>query len=92
MNLKAMSIDRLSKLREQVDAALNAKVIEDRRGVQAQLSMLDHAAARGSRGKGGRGACEEQLPRKPQSGQSSRNMGGTRADYKAAMAEGRQRA
>jgi DNA-binding protein H-NS len=54
MNLKAMSIDRLSKLREQIDAALNAKVIEERRSVQDQLSKLDRLAA-GGRGKAVRG-------------------------------------
>jgi DNA-binding protein H-NS len=54
MNLKAMSIDRLSKLREQVDSALNAKVIEERRAVQDELSKLDRLAA-GARGKGVRG-------------------------------------
>jgi len=30
MNLKSMSIDKLSKLRSQVDAALSSKVIEER--------------------------------------------------------------
>jgi DNA-binding protein H-NS len=55
MNLKSMSIDKLSKLREQVAAALNAKVIEERRTVQDQLSKLDRLAADGSRGKRGRG-------------------------------------
>jgi DNA-binding protein H-NS len=55
MNLKSMSIDKLSKLREQVAAALNAKVIEERRVVQDQLSKLDRLAAGGSRGKRGRG-------------------------------------
>jgi DNA-binding protein H-NS len=51
MNLKSMSIDKLSKLREQVAAALNAKAIEERRAVQDQLSKLDRLAAGGSRGK-----------------------------------------
>jgi DNA-binding protein H-NS len=55
MNLKSMSIDKLSKLREQVHAALNAKVIEERRAVQGQLSKLDRLAAGGSRGNGVRG-------------------------------------
>jgi DNA-binding protein H-NS len=55
MNLKSMSIDKLSKLREQVAAALNAKAIEERRAVQDQLSKLDRLAAGGSRGKGVRG-------------------------------------
>jgi DNA-binding protein H-NS len=55
MNLKSMSIDKLSKLRDQVAAALNTKVIEERRAVQDQLSKLDRLA-NGSRGKGVRGA------------------------------------
>ena len=55
MNLKSMSIDKLSKLREQVAVALNAKAIEERRADQDQLSKLDRLAAGGSRGKGVRG-------------------------------------
>jgi DNA-binding protein H-NS len=57
MNLKSMSIDKLSQLREQVDAMLGAKVIEERRAVQDQLGKLERLAANGSRinGKGGRG-------------------------------------
>ena len=57
MNLKSMSIDKLSKLREQVAAALNAKVIDERRAVQDQLGKLDRLAAGGSRGKGIRGGA-----------------------------------
>jgi DNA-binding protein H-NS len=56
MNLKSMSLDKLSKLREQVDAILSAKVTEERRAVQEQLSKLDRVAAGGIRGKGVRGA------------------------------------
>ena len=55
MNLKSMSIDKLSKLSEQVAAALNAKVIEQRQEVQDQLRKLDRLAANGSRSKGVRG-------------------------------------
>src|SRR5689334_1902430 len=55
MNLKSMSIDKLSKLSEQVTAALSAKVIEERRAVQDQLSKLDRVATGGMRGKGVRG-------------------------------------
>ena len=57
MNLKSMSIDKLSKLKDQVVAALNVKVIEERRTVHDQLSKLDRVAAGGSRGKGGRGGA-----------------------------------
>jgi DNA-binding protein H-NS len=55
MNIKSMSIDKLSKLRAQVDAALNAKVIEERRAVQDHLSKLDRLATGGSRSKRVRG-------------------------------------
>jgi DNA-binding protein H-NS len=55
MTLKSMSIEKLSELREQVDAAIDAKVIEERRAVQDQLSKLDRLTAGGSRGKGVRG-------------------------------------
>jgi DNA-binding protein H-NS len=55
MNLKSMSIDNLSKLREQVEAALSTKVMEERRAVQAQLGKLERLATSGSRARAGRG-------------------------------------
>jgi DNA-binding protein H-NS len=55
MNLKSMSIDKLSKLREQVEAALSTKLIEERRAVQEQLGRLERLATRGLRARGGRG-------------------------------------
>ena len=55
MNLKSMSLDKLSRLRAQVDAVLSAKVTEERRAVQEQLSKLDRVAAGGMRSKGVRG-------------------------------------
>jgi DNA-binding protein H-NS len=55
MNLKSMSIDNLSKLREQVAAALNAKVIEERRTLQNELGKLERLGTNGLRAKGGRG-------------------------------------
>jgi DNA-binding protein H-NS len=54
MKLKSMSIDKLSKLREQIAVALSAKVIEERRAVQEQLGKLDRLAG-GSRSNGVRG-------------------------------------
>jgi DNA-binding protein H-NS len=54
MNLKSMSIDKLSKLREQVDAALSTRVIEERRTLQNELGKLERLT--GSRAKGGRGS------------------------------------
>jgi DNA-binding protein H-NS len=56
-NLKAMSFDKLSKLRDQVDAVLNAKVAEERRAVQSRLNELDRLGVNGARAKGaGRGS------------------------------------
>jgi len=54
MNLKSMSVDKLSKLREQVDAALSAKVIEERRTLQDELGKLERLATGRSRVKAGR--------------------------------------
>jgi DNA-binding protein H-NS len=53
MNLKSMSIDKLSKLRSQIDAAISSKVIEARRAVQSQLGKLDRLSTNGLRSKGG---------------------------------------
>jgi DNA-binding protein H-NS len=55
MNLKSMSIDKLSKLRNQIDTALSSKVIEERRTLQGQLGKLERLATNGMRVKGGRG-------------------------------------
>jgi DNA-binding protein H-NS len=59
-NLKAMSFDKLSKLRDQVDAILNAKVTEERRAVQSRLDELGRLAVNGAgakaAGRGPRGA------------------------------------
>jgi DNA-binding protein H-NS len=55
MNLKSMSIDKLSKLRDQVAAALNAKVIEERRTLQNELGKLERLGTNGLRVKGVRG-------------------------------------
>jgi|SRR5215831_10390366 len=56
MNLKSMSIDKLSKLREQVDAALSARVVEERRDLQSRLGKLSYLSGlKGVRG-GARGA------------------------------------
>jgi DNA-binding protein H-NS len=56
VNLKTMSVDRLLKLKEEVDSILNSKIAEERRAVQDKLSMLDRLVGGGSRAKGvGRG-------------------------------------
>jgi DNA-binding protein H-NS len=56
-NLKSMSIDKLSKLKEQVDAALSVKALEERRALQAQLGKLERFATSGLRAGGGRGGA-----------------------------------
>jgi DNA-binding protein H-NS len=40
MNLKSMSIDKLAKLKDQVDAILRTKVVDERRALQAKLGTL----------------------------------------------------
>jgi DNA-binding protein H-NS len=57
MNLKSMSIDKLSNLRSQIDAALSSKVIEERRTLQNELGKLERLATNGSRVKGIRGGA-----------------------------------
>lgn len=54
--LKSMSIEKLSNLKQQVEAALSAKVIEQRRELEAKLSQLSrlgdgHARASGRLGQ-----------------------------------------
>jgi DNA-binding protein H-NS len=57
MNLKSMSIDMLSKLREQVDAILGSKVMEERRSVHDQLGKLERLTSSGLQIKGRRGGA-----------------------------------
>jgi DNA-binding protein H-NS len=55
-NLKSMSVDRLTALREQVNAVLSSKVAEERLTVQEQLRRLDRLVESGARANGpGRG-------------------------------------
>ena len=58
MNLKSMSIDRLVGLRDQVNAELSAKVIDQRRSLESELSKLTRfqggpARAKSAFGRGG---------------------------------------
>jgi DNA-binding protein H-NS len=59
MNLKSMSIDRLADLRDRVDAALSAKVVDQRRALSSELSKLTRFQGGGARGKAvfGRGGA-----------------------------------
>jgi DNA-binding protein H-NS len=47
-NLKSMSFDKLTKLREQVDAVLSAKVLDERRALEERLGQLERLTANGS--------------------------------------------
>ena len=58
-NLKSMSIDKLTKLRVQVDAVLVAKVLGERKALEERLGNLGRLITNGSgrkRGGGARGA------------------------------------
>ena len=52
MNLKSMSIDKLTKLREQVETTLRIKVADARRALEAELVKLSRFSTSGSRSKG----------------------------------------
>jgi hypothetical protein len=55
--LKTMSIDKLVKLRDQVEAALASKVTEQRRAVESELSKLGGFSGGPRRAKVGRGGA-----------------------------------
>jgi DNA-binding protein H-NS len=55
MNLKSMSVNQLTSLRQQVEAALNSKVIEQRRAIESQLAKLASLQGGATRGDVGRG-------------------------------------
>jgi DNA-binding protein H-NS len=59
MALKTMSIDKLMKLKDQVEAALASKVIEQRRALESELSKLGRYQGGPGRGKSlfGRGGA-----------------------------------
>jgi DNA-binding protein H-NS len=55
MNLKSMSLDQLANLQGQVEAALVAKVADQRRAVESELSKISRFQVGGARAKSGRG-------------------------------------
>jgi DNA-binding protein H-NS len=59
MALKTMSIDKLMKLKDQIEAALASKVTEQRRALELELSKLDRFEGGKGRGKSafGRGGA-----------------------------------
>jgi DNA-binding protein H-NS len=64
MNLKSMSLDKLFAFKNQIEAALSTKVIEQRRMLQAGLSKLTHFQG-GTRSKSafGRGPWRKVAPK-----------------------------
>jgi DNA-binding protein H-NS len=52
VNLKSMSIGKLSKLKEQVDAILRTKVADERRTLEADLARLSRFSTSQLRSKG----------------------------------------
>ena len=63
-NLKSMSIDKLSKLKDQVDAVLATKVADERRTLQAELFKLSRNGGGGMGAKGMRGGmCGSVAPK-----------------------------
>src|SRR5258707_5161874 len=52
MNLKSMSIDKLTKLRDQVGTALHSKVADERRTLEAELTKLSRLSTSQLRSKG----------------------------------------
>jgi DNA-binding protein H-NS len=55
MALKSMSIEKLVALRDQVEAALSSKVLEQRRALESELSKLGRFEGRKSSSKVARG-------------------------------------
>jgi DNA-binding protein H-NS len=52
VNLKSMSLDKLSKLKVQVDATLHTKVADQRRTLEAELAKLARLSTSQLRSKG----------------------------------------
>jgi DNA-binding protein H-NS len=77
-NLKTMSIDKLTQLREQVDAVLGAKVVEERRTLEERLGKLGRLSANGSgqkrRGVRGAVAPKYRNPENPQETWAGRGL------------------
>src|SRR5580658_3791002 len=60
MNLKSMSIGKLTKLKGEVDAALATKVVDQRRSLEAQLAQLSRFNG-GKSGSGKRGGARGKI-------------------------------
>lgn len=55
MNLKSMSLDKLAKLKDQVNTILRIKVADERRALEAELGRLSQLATSKAVKPGGRG-------------------------------------
>jgi len=64
MNLKSMSVNKLLKLRQQVEAALSSKITEHKRQVKDQLTKLERLGETALRSKGGRAWLRGPVPPK----------------------------
>jgi len=53
MNFKSMSIDKLMKLKDQLESALSSKVAETRRMLESNLAKLTRFGPGSKRGRGG---------------------------------------
>jgi DNA-binding protein H-NS len=69
MQLKSMSLDKLVTLRNQVEAVLSTKVVEERRALEAELSKLTRFTGGSTRlkisGRGGAVAPKYRNPENP---------------------------
>jgi DNA-binding protein H-NS len=69
MQLKSMSLDKLVALRNQVEAVLSAKVVEERRTLESELSKLTRFTGGSTRlkisGRGGPVAAKYRNPENP---------------------------
>jgi DNA-binding protein H-NS len=59
--LKTMPIDKLVKLRDQIEAALASKVTEQRRALESELSKLGGFSGGPRQAKGGRGGARSSV-------------------------------
>lgn len=55
MNLKSMSLDKLAKLKDQVNTILRTKVADERRALEAELGRLSQLSTSKAVKLGGRG-------------------------------------
>jgi DNA-binding protein H-NS len=69
MQLKSMSLDKLVALRNQVEAVLSAKVVQERRTLESELSKLSRFTGGSTRlkisGRGGPVAAKYRNPENP---------------------------